>query len=107
MPMKYKVLVDDNFHYMDEDERTAHGEFDTLESAVAACKQIVDAFLAAHHQPGMTAEALYSYYTDFGDDPFIVPKDESLLHSSQDEHDDFSAWDYARKRCAEICSSRA
>ena len=26
---KYKVWIDDNFHFMDEDERVFHGEFET------------------------------------------------------------------------------
>ena len=29
--MTYKVFVDDNFHYMDESERYALGEYATLE----------------------------------------------------------------------------
>jgi hypothetical protein len=50
--MKYRVLVDDNYHYMDESERYELGEFDTLEEAVAACKKVVDAFLKDAYRPG-------------------------------------------------------
>jgi hypothetical protein len=39
---KYRVFVDDNFHYMDPDERYELGSFEDCESAVAACKRIVD-----------------------------------------------------------------
>jgi len=88
--MKYEVFVDDNFHYMDEDERYKLGEFDTEEEAVAACKEIVDKFLLFNYKPGMTAEELYSHYTDFGEDPFVRPGS-------------FSAWTYAKERCPEIC----
>jgi hypothetical protein len=41
----YRVMVDDNFHYMDEDERFEHGSFPTAEEAIAACKRIVDEIL--------------------------------------------------------------
>src|SRR5205823_728119 len=39
---RYKVMVDDNFHYMEEDERDEFGTFSTIEEAVASCKRIVD-----------------------------------------------------------------
>lgn len=94
MPATYTVFVDDNFHYMDEDERTRLGVFDTLEAAVAACRKIVDDFLTSNYEPGMTADSLYQYYTGFGTDPFIV---------GGESRSDFSAWDYARQRCHEMC----
>jgi hypothetical protein len=40
--MTYRVLIDDNFHFMNEDERCTHGEFESLAEAIAACKKIVD-----------------------------------------------------------------
>lgn len=40
--MKFKVYVDDNFHYMDESHRYKLGEFNTLAKAIEACKEIVD-----------------------------------------------------------------
>ena len=89
----YKVLVDDNFHYMDEGKRYTHGEFDTCEQAIAACKRIVDDFLLSSDLQDTTPESLYSQYTMFGDDPFIV---------SQDPACKFSAWDYAKRRCTEL-----
>ena len=89
--MKYKVFVDDNFHYMDEDERYELGEFDTAEEALAAAKRIVDEFLDPAYEPWMTAEELYQGYTGFGEDPFIVSDDPTCR---------FSAWDYAKERCA-------
>jgi hypothetical protein len=38
----YLVLVDDNYHYMDPDERWTLGRFATLDEAIAACRQLVD-----------------------------------------------------------------
>ena len=89
---RYKVMVDDNFHYMDEDERYHHGIFSTAEEAIAACKRIVDENLENQVKPGMTATELYESYTNFGSDPFVVTL------SPADERIDFSAWDYARER---------
>jgi hypothetical protein len=93
--VSYQVFVDENFHYMDEDERYCLGEFESLDAAVAKCREIVDAFLAANYKAGMTADQLYQQYTGFGEDPFIRGGDEA----------GFSAWDYAKARCEEICGS--
>ena len=95
--MSYTVYVDDNFHYMDESERYKLGDFETAEAAVAAAKQIVDEYLASAHQSAMTAAELNHSYVCFGEDPFIVP---------QDPDSKFSAWDYARERCRELCPER-
>ena len=89
--MGYKVFVDDNFHYMDEEERTCLGEFETFADALAACQRIVDQFLEHTYKPGMKADELYQAYVNFGEDPFIVGGDVR-----------FSAWDYAKERSDRI-----
>ena len=89
----YKVMVDDNFHYMDEDERYQHGVFPTADEAIAACKRLVDEDLKNAFKPGMTEQELYEAYTDFGEDPFVVP----VTNADNAVH--FSAWDYAKERC--------
>lgn len=95
---KYRVMVDDNFHYMDSEVRWSAGEFDTAAAAIAKCKAIVDEDLAQMHEPGMTADVLYQAYTAFGDDPFVVaPRGAETVT--------FSAWDYAQERCATICNA--
>jgi len=91
---KYAVFVDDNFHFMDESERYKLGEYDTCEEAVAVCKKIVDDFLNTGYKDGMSFKELYEGYTGFGEDPFIISDDEACF---------FSAWDYAKKRSAELC----
>ncbi len=93
MTTKYELFVDDNFHYMDEESRYKSGTFDTYSEALAKAKAIVDEFLEQGHVPGMTSGELYRAYTGFGEDPFIIP--------AGDER--FSAWDYARERCKELC----
>ena len=95
--MKYTLFCDDNFHFMDEAERDVVGDFESAEAAIAAAKQIVDRDLLDAHKPGMSADELYDHYTSFGSDPFIRSDDRSC---------EFSAWDYARSRCSEICTSR-
>ncbi len=89
----YELFVDDNFHYMDEESRYKAGSFDSYDEALAKAKAIVDDFLGQSHTPGMTSKELYGAYTGFGEDPFIIPEDDSH----------FSAWDYARERCAVLC----
>lgn len=96
--MGYQVLIDDNFHYQDESERVKHGVFATPEEAITACRSIVDGYLTDAFKPGMTANALFESYTAFGEDPFIVPG------RPEGAPVQFSAWDYARQRCAEIAA---
>jgi hypothetical protein len=88
----YAVFVGDNFHYMREEEQYKSGDYTTLEEAVKKCKEIVDDFLDDKHKPGMLSDELYEQYVHFGEDPFIRgPKS------------NFSAWEYARRRCDELC----
>lgn len=91
--MSYQVFVDDNYHYMDEDERYKLGDFATYEEALNACKKIVDEYLQSSYKDGMKADELYAEYTMFGEDPFITGEPSAF----------FSAREYAEKRCAEIC----
>lgn len=95
MSSPYQVFIDDNFHYMDEDERYKLGDFETFEEALAACRGIVNRSLEEYYKDGMSAGELYQNYTGFGDDPFIVAEIEPPFR--------FSAWDYAKQRCREIC----
>ena len=97
---RYKVMVDDNFHYQDSDERWEQGTYETVEEALAACRGIVDQSLQEEYRPGISAEALYRRYLSFGDDPFIVVLDGS------DDRATFSAWSYAKERCRAICGER-
>ena len=95
-PMPYTVHIDDNFHYRDTAHRINGRVFETAEQALAYCQSLVNDYLVDQHRPGMTAEALYSSYTMFGDDPFIVTSGADPLQ--------FSAWDYARERSAQLCA---
>ena len=69
---RYSVMVDDNFHYMDEEQRYEFGTFATYEEAVAACKKIVDEELRDMLKQGTKPEALSATWALYGSDPFIV-----------------------------------
>jgi hypothetical protein len=97
MTSSYTVFVDDNYHYTSEDSRYKLGDFPTYEDAVAKCKAIVDRCLLDDYQEGMSADALYEKYVAFGEDPFIIGEPVPFK---------FSAWDYAKERCVEICGQR-
>ncbi len=94
---KYEVFVDDNFHFMDENERHKLGEFESCEEATAACKKIVDEFLETGYKPGMSFEELYGGYVGFGEDPFIISDDKNCF---------FSAWNYAKRRSTQLCNQQ-
>ncbi len=92
---KYRVLVDEDSHYMEEGERYLAGEYDSCDRAIAECKHIVDSFLREAYKPPMTAEELMGLYTSFGEDPFVA---------SADVDCSFSSWAYAGQRCTELCA---
>ncbi|MCS7079575.1 MAG: hypothetical protein NZ585_05930 [Chloracidobacterium sp.] len=94
----FVVRVANNAHYMDDEETYIHSQYPTWAEAVAAARQIVDRSLTEYFQPGMDAESLYAQYMAFGDDPYIV---------SPPEGEGFSAREYAKQRCIELCSQGA
>lgn len=91
---KYTVMVDDNFNYMDKDERYKYGEYDTYGEAAFECKRIVDEFLYNAIMHGTDRKDLYKTYMMFGEDPFVVIPD---VPGSENEH--YSAREWAKKRC--------
>ena len=99
LPQGYRVFVDDNFHFMEEDERYCHGEFATYEEALASAKKIVETSVAAG--AGTTAGDLLEAYTAFGDDPFIV-----AFGGAPPSETRFSSWDYAKSCAEKIASAR-
>jgi hypothetical protein len=99
---RYRVMVDDNFHYMDESERTELGVFDSAEAALAAGRAVVERSLRDLFKPGMSAAELFDHYKQFGDDPFIV-----VIDGAPGEKIDFSAWSCAEARCPAVCGGGA
>lgn len=95
---QYTVMVDDNFHYMDPDERWEYGTYATPEEAIAICRHLVDRSLIEQYKPGMTAAEVFELYVFFGDDPFIVTA------WGSDEKVPFSGRDHARERAETLCA---
>lgn len=93
--MKYTVFVDDNFHIGDEEERYKLGDYNSCQEAMDACKKIVDEFINKGYSEGMSFKELWEGYMMFGEDPFI---------QSDDPECKFSAWNYAKQRCLELCT---
>ena len=90
--MSYRVLADDNFHnVMDDNFRHSLGEFPTYTEALAVCEEVVERFLRHEYVPGMSESALYFRYMMFGRYSFIAERPE-LPGASPG----FSAWDYAK-----------
>ena len=90
--MTFTVFIEEMSKYQSEEGRYRHGEFDTYEEAVEACKRIVDEFLASCLVNKTAPEELFRTWSMFGEDPYIVP----------DQEPGFSAMDYVKKRCQEL-----
>jgi len=72
MSKKFKVFVDDNYHYMDESERYTAGSYNSLEKAIERCKKITIQSLEDLCEKGISPEKLSAQWSMFGEDPFIV-----------------------------------
>lgn len=95
--LPFTVLVDDNYHAMDESARYTLGHYPTLVDATQAARTIVDEFLASAYTAGMTAADLMANYVMFGEDPFIVSRDPAFGGVL------FSAREYARWKSDVMC----
>jgi hypothetical protein len=95
----YEVFVDDNFHYMDEDERYSAGVFQTYSEALRHAKRIVDKSLRDLHEVGKSADDLMASYVSFGEDPWIRPTPQGTER--------FSARAYAPQRAHEMVTGSA
>ena len=93
---KFKVYIDDNFHYMDGASRQSDGEYDTYAEAENPCKEIVERSIMEFYKPGITEQELSQNYFLHGEDPFVRP-------TPEEKH--FSAHNYAGNRIAEIIKS--
>jgi hypothetical protein len=89
----FAALVDSNAAFMRADERYSAGEFATANDAVTKARTIIDEDLAAmaRANPGIDAQGLVGLWELFASDPCIPGVD-------------WSAVDYARRRCEEIAA---
>lgn len=84
MSKRYKVCVDDNYHYMDESERYTVGSYLSLEEAIRKCKEITIRSLEDLYEEDITPEKLSARWSMFGDDPFIIGGDEAVHFSARE-----------------------
>jgi len=84
MSAKYKVCVDDNYHYMDESERYTAGSYNSPEKALKKCKKLTIRSLEDLCEKEITPEKLSAQWSMFGEDPFIVGGDGSVLFSARE-----------------------
>jgi len=91
----YQVLVESGPCVAEE---YAFGEFESLASAVAVARGLIDDYLRQAYRPGMGAEALYFSCDSFGPLPSVVRDGECC---------GFNARSYARGRCEELCRGGA
>jgi hypothetical protein len=91
----YRVLIDDNFHFMDEASRTTGPTFATYAEAVCWCQAFLEQHLLEMLRPGMSGASLIAGYKGFGEDPWITPEPEG-------EH--FSAWEFVEAIADRVCA---
>jgi hypothetical protein len=65
---KYRVIVADNFHYMDESAQYTRVSSTRSRPRSLPARKIVDDDLDHSFKPGMTAQELYELYSLFGED---------------------------------------
>ena len=79
------------------------GQFENLEDAVLAAERAVSNFLVSEFKPSMTAKLLFARYQERGLCPFIFLDDDERTFNVRS----FNHFQYALKRCAELCSETA
>lgn len=81
----YRVMVDDNFHYMDESYRECVGTFENYEDALELANKITLESVISNELS--TAAETFQKYKDFGKDPFIRP-----FGDAPPPEENYSAW---------------
>ena len=81
----YRVMIDDNFHYMDESYRECAGTFQHYEDALEVARKIT--FESVVENQSVTAAETLKNYKGFGDDPFIQP-----FGGAPRPEENYSAW---------------
>lgn len=83
MSEKYKVFVDDNYHYMDEGERIPFSSYNSLQEALDKCKEITISSLEYLFEKDITPDQLRAQWSMFGEDPFIFGGDGPVPFSAR------------------------
>jgi hypothetical protein len=72
MSKRYIVKIDDNYHYMCEEDRLSDESYDNLKEAIKRCEEITIRSLENLYEEGITSEKLSAQWSMFGEDPFIT-----------------------------------
>ncbi len=91
----YCVLIDDNFHYMDEERRSHVAIYANYEHALERAKEITRKSVLRNK--GATYDETFENYMDFGDDPFI-----QAIGDAPRPKERYSAWTAAKLFAKEI-----
>lgn len=91
----FSVVIDDNFHHMDPEDRYTLATYPTYEEALARCKACLDCDAREYGSPGLTFEEAFEAFASFGETASVVPAhpDNPLL-----------PWPYVRERLRELCA---
>ena len=76
------------------------GEFERLEDAVAAAKQLVDATLTGMYAKGITSLQLLDRYRESAATPIITRDDDVTMNANT-----FNHFQYAKTRSEEMCAN--
>lgn len=74
------------------------GEFETLETAIAASKRTIDSALLREYTAGMAGTELFAKFQAYGEMPCIFRNEDKTLSGLG-----FNALVYAKERAAELC----
>lgn len=80
---KYKVKIDDNYHYMDQNEQYVDSVHSSLENAIKRCKEITIRSLKNFYKEGIAPEKMSAQWAMFGVDPFITGAEKSTPFSAR------------------------
>ncbi len=80
---KYKVFVDDNYHYADQSERYSVGSYGSLPEAIDKCKEITINSLKHFYEKGITPDKLSAQWSMFGEDPYVFTGEGSVPFSAR------------------------
>ena len=91
----FEVFIDENWDYLDKDNRYSIGRYSSYDEALGVAKSIVDGCLSKYIDQGKSADEALLNWSLHGEDPVIRPQPPGGI-----EH--FSARNYARQRAADI-----
>lgn len=94
----FSVKLRDDSCLFDIEDLDPYGDFEFYDEALAAAMALVDQQLNEHLPQAHNAEDLYRCFADYGHDPVILGPPGTPR---------FTAWEYAKRRSAELWADRS